>query len=866
VPSTGSPRTRRHRLTILLTVALTVSAAVWSAVVGGAPALAAAASSLARYPYLTDVTTSSVQVTWADTYMNTYGAVSLGVGGSSCATSTVRASKLGTRFTVVNTAEYQHSVTITGLAAGTRYCYRVKGSSTNALDLLGTDSSPTFTTLPTSGSYSFLAFGDWGDTSAGANVNQAKLDALMAKAGASFAVGTGDIAYATGTQSQYGDLLNTGTSVSEVFGTDYWRAPGAVLPFYSTPGNHGRTSTFFQIWPEPSSAGASGESYSVVNYPASSFGSTATAGPAAWYAFDVAGARYYVLTADWSDTNTGSATGSLCSLQFSTRTCPDYQTDADLHWTPGRAEYEWLKSDLAAHPGSLKMAFFHYPLRSDDATEPGDVYLQNSPANPNAATSLERLLHDDGVRLVFNGHAHIYQRNIAPPGGVPSYVTGGGGATLTPIAKSSTAYCSSTDAYGLGWSATTGSYCGNAGAKPTSPSAVFHFLKVTVNGSTVTVAPTNADGQVFDAKTYNFGADTTRPTAPAGVQAKYVSATKPYVAVTWTPGTDSGSGVAAHDIYRQAPGAATRTYLATVGPDKTAYNDTTAAAGTAYVYSVDTRDQAGNAATATAAPVGSATADTTAPSVPANLRATAAGASEIDLSWTGSTDNVAVTGYRVYRDGSATALATVAGTTYRDTGVAAGTTHSYTVSAVDAAGNASAKSGAASATTASSGGRTVTVAPSDDATIAKVAGSTTTNYGSTATLTVDADQNQNDFLMKFPIPTGCTPSAATLSLTVAGGSTSGSARGGSVYAAPGAWAEKTVTAATAPPATGTPVTIGAVAAKTSYLLDVSALLAQATTNATISLRAATTSNDAATYVSNNASNAATAGPKLLLTC
>ena len=42
--------------------------------------------------------------------------------------------------------------------------------------------------------------------------------------------------------------------------------------------------------------------------------------------------------------------------------------------------------------------------------------------------------------------------------------------------------------------------------------------------------------------------------------------------------------------------------------------------------------------------------DTTAPTSPANLVATVVSSSQIDLSWNASTDNVAVTGYRVYRD------------------------------------------------------------------------------------------------------------------------------------------------------------------------------------------------------------------------
>jgi uncharacterized delta-60 repeat protein len=96
------------------------------------------------------------------------------------------------------------------------------------------------------------------------------------------------------------------------------------------------------------------------------------------------------------------------------------------------------------------------------------------------------------------------------------------------------------------------------------------------------------------------------------------------------------------------------------------------------------------------------TNDTTPPTVPANLSATFnAITNAIDLSWTAATDNVAVTGYEVFRDGAPTAIGTTTGTTFSDSGLAPDSTHSYAVVAVDAAGNRSALSNTASATTAS---------------------------------------------------------------------------------------------------------------------------------------------------------------------
>src|SRR5437773_1830150 len=89
--------------------------------------------------------------------------------------------------------------------------------------------------------------------------------------------------------------------------------------------------------------------------------------------------------------------------------------------------------------------------------------------------------------------------------------------------------------------------------------------------------------------------------------------------------------------------------------------------------------------------------DTTPPSVPTGLTASAVSSSQINLSWTASSDNVGVSGYRVYRNG--TQIATTGATSFANTGLSPSTTYSYTVAAYDAAGNLSAQSSPASATT-----------------------------------------------------------------------------------------------------------------------------------------------------------------------
>jgi hypothetical protein len=200
--------------------------------------------------------------------------------------------------------------------------------------------------------------------------------------------------------------------------------------------------------------------------------------------------RFYLLDASWGDNNAGTATGGACGPH-----CAIYQVDHDAHWRAHSAELSWLKRDLATHRRVMKIAIWHFPLYSDDSSQPGDAYL----AGPG---QLEGLLHRNGVKLVFNGHAHIYQRNRATPGGIISYVSGGGGGRVQPVGARG---CASTDAYSIGWSyrSASGSSCGLA-LNPTSDAQVYNFLQVTVHGRTVTVRPVNALGQAFDVKTYHF--------------------------------------------------------------------------------------------------------------------------------------------------------------------------------------------------------------------------------------------------------------------------------------------------------------------------------------------------------------------------
>ena len=96
--------------------------------------------------------------------------------------------------------------------------------------------------------------------------------------------------------------------------------------------------------------------------------------------------------------------------------------------------------------------------------------------------------------------------------------------------------------------------------------------------------------------------------------------------------------------------------------------------------------------------------DTQAPTVPGNVTATPAGATQINLAWSASTDNVGVTGYRVERCTGSTCtnfaqIAAPTTTSYSDTGRTASTTYRYRVRAADARGNLSPYSTIRNATT-----------------------------------------------------------------------------------------------------------------------------------------------------------------------
>jgi acid phosphatase type 7 len=185
--------------------------------------------------------------------------------------------------------------------------------------------------------------------------------------------------------------------------------------------------------------------------------------------------------------------------------------------------------------------------------------------------------------------------------------------------------------------------------------------------------------------------DTSAPTAPTGLAA--TGATTSSISVSWNASTDN-IGVTGYGVYRD-------TTLVASTAQRT-HTITGLSCGTSYVITVDAYDAAGNrspkSSPLTVATSACPVSDTQAPTTPGNLRATGATETSVAVAWNASTDNVGVTAYNVYRNG--TFVASPSGTSYNFTGLTCGTSYTFGVEALDAAGNRSSRATFTTATTA----------------------------------------------------------------------------------------------------------------------------------------------------------------------
>ena len=189
--------------------------------------------------------------------------------------------------------------------------------------------------------------------------------------------------------------------------------------------------------------------------------------------------------------------------------------------------------------------------------------------------------------------------------------------------------------------------------------------------------------------------DTEAPSVPTAVAAADITQTT--AKITWAASTDN-VGVAGYNIYVDEAKVNASPVTATE------YGLTGLSANTEYTVRVSAVDEAENesarseAATFTTLEAEEET-DTEAPTVPAEVKATEVTETTAKLTWNEATDNVGVAGYNVYVNEAKANEELVTGTEFALTGLTEATEYTVRVSAVDAAGNESARSEAATFTT-----------------------------------------------------------------------------------------------------------------------------------------------------------------------
>src|SRR5260370_460091 len=199
-------------------------------------------------------------------------------------------------------------------------------------------------------------------------------------------------------------------------------------------------------------------------------------------------------------------------------------------------------------------------------------------------------------------------------------------------------------------------------------------------------------------------ATTAAPTVTAPSNLTATASGSVQINLSWTASTETGGTISQYLVER-CQGAGCSTFAQVGTSTTTSFSNTGLTGSTSYSYRVRATDALNNLGPYSS----TATATTVAPTLtaPSNLTAAAASSTQINLSWTASTETGGtISNYLVERcQGSGCAnfaqIATPAGTAYSDTGLLAATSYSYRGHATDASNNLSPDSNTASATTGS---------------------------------------------------------------------------------------------------------------------------------------------------------------------
>ena len=331
------------------------------------------------------------------------------------------------------------------------------------------------------------------------------------------------------------------------------------------------------------------------------------------------------------------------------------------------------------------------------STNAGATWSTLLAATPNDGTEAVTIPNTAGTtnRIMVKGTNHIFfdvsNTNFT--------ITAGSTDTIAPTAPTLSASGTTETTTNLSWSGATD----NVGVTGYDVYKDGVFLGSTASTSYVVSGLTNSTSYAFTVKakdvagnisvasnavsvtTLSPAPDTTAPTTPT-LSASGTSLTS--TNLSWTGATDNVA-VTGYDVYKDG--------VFLVSTATTTYSVTGLSSATTFAFYVQAKDAAGNISVASnTVSVTTLTPDTTAPTAP-TLSASGTTSSSTNLSWSGATDNVAVTGYNVYKGG--VLLGSTTATTYAVTGLTASTAYAFTVRAKDAAGNISIDSNVASITT-----------------------------------------------------------------------------------------------------------------------------------------------------------------------
>jgi len=272
-----------------------------------------------------------------------------------------------------------------------------------------------------------------------------------------------------------------------------------------------------------------------------------------------------------------------------------------------------------------------------------------------------------------------------------------------------------------------GTGCSNFAQVGTTTTTTFNDTGLTASSSySYRVRAQDAAGTLGPYSTvYTATSPAPLPSLPGNLVAAGASSTQ--ANLSWSASTEIG-GTVNNYIVERCQGAGCTTFAQIGTSTTTTFGDTGLTAGTTYNYRVRASDTTGGLSPYSNV----STAITTgAPTDPTNLVATAVSPTQINLTWTASTETGGtVTGYLIERCqgvgcSNFARLLTVPTNSYSDTGLTSGSSYTYHVKATDASGNFSNYSNLATAVT-----------PAQGTTISYVQGTDTTPQSAPATVTV----------------------------------------------------------------------------------------------------------------------------------